>query len=305
MLFAPPTVIETAVWATLPDEWHRVPEDNEWVLGQPGGRPHSVLEGPCFDRDGNFYCVNVPMGHIYRIDATHNFHLVCAYDGWPNGLKIARDGRIFVADYKNGLMLLDPISGRIEPWLVRANLERFKAINDLFIAASDDIYFTDQGLTGLHDPTGRLFRAGADGRVTCLVDNIPSPNGVVMDLDEEAVFVGATRANSVWRVPLLRDGSAAKVANYIQLSGGGGPDGLALDSAGRLLVAHVGLGTVWVFDACGEPVHRIRSCRGRLTTNLAFGGPDGRTLFITEAESGTILTAELDTPGKGMAAQRA
>lgn len=304
MLFAPPTPIETTVYATLPAEWHDVSADNEWVVGQPGGRPHSVLEGPSFDRDGTLYCVNIPRGHVYRLDGERRFHLVAAYDGWPNGLKIARDGRIFIADYKNGLMLLDPASGRVEPYLVRANLERFKAINDLFIARNGDIYFTDQGLTGLHDPTGRLFRLAADGRVTCLVDNIPSPNGVVMDLDETTVFVAATRANSVWRVPLLRDGSAAKVANFIQLSGGGGPDGLALDEAGRLFVAHVGLGTVWVFDERGEPVHRIRSCRGAMTTNIAFGGPDRRTLFVTEAASGSILAAALDLPGKPMAAEQ-
>ena len=82
------------------------------------------------------------------------------------------------------------------------------------------------------------------------------------------------------------------------MSGGGGPDGLALDEQGRLLVAHVGLGSVWVFDAHGEPVYRIKSCAGTHTTNMAFGGPGGTTLHIMEAGSAQVLTAELDVAGK-------
>jgi gluconolactonase len=162
------------------------------------------------------------------------------------------------------------------------------------------LYFTDQGLTGLHDPTGRVFRVRASGEVTCLLDNVPSPNGLVLNRDETALFVAVTRGNCIWRVPFLRDGGIAKVGLYIQLSGGGGPDGIALDEDGRLLVCHVGLGSVWVFDTLGEPVARIKSGVGSFTTNLAFGWPDRGTLYIAEAYSGTILKAKLDVPGKVM-----
>jgi gluconolactonase len=197
-------------------------------------------------------------------------------------------------------MLLDPVNGKVTPYLERANLERFKAVNDLFFASNGDLYFTDQGLTGLHDPTGRVFRVRQNGEVTCLLDNVPSPNGLVMNLDESILYVAVTRGNCIWRVPFTRNGDVAKVGMYIQLSGGGGPDGLALDAQGRLLIAHVAMGSVWVFDKFGEPVYRIKSCEGHHTTNVAFGGPENKTLYITESESGTILTAELDVPGKLM-----
>src|SRR3546814_6709308 len=64
------------------------------------------------------------------------------------------------------------------------------------------MYFTDQGLTGLHDPTGRVLRLRADGRLDCLVDTVPSPNGIVLDREEAHLFVAVTRANQVWRIPL-------------------------------------------------------------------------------------------------------
>ena len=302
MLFAPPRTIETTVFARLPEELKLRPgERNEWTDGQPlGSLARTLLEGPSFDREGNLWCVDIIAGRVLRVTNDGVFHVVAQYDGWPNGLKIHRDGRIFIADYKHGIMLLDPASGKVAPWLVRAGIERFKAVNDLFFASNGDLYFTDQGLTGLHDPTGRVFRVRANGEVSCLLDNVPSPNGLVMNKDESALYVAVTRGNCIWRVPFTRGGGVAKVGMFIQLSGGGGPDGLALDDEGGLIVAHVGMGSVWVFDRLGEPVYRIRSCTGTHTTNVAFGGPDRKTLYITESESGTILKAELDVPGKAM-----
>jgi len=245
--------------------------------------------------------VDLPNGRVVRIDPSGNFHLVAEYDGWPNGLKLHKDGRIFIADYKHGIMVMDPVNGRVEPYLLRAGIERFKAVNDLFFAANGDLYFTDQGLTGLHDPTGRVFRLTPDGRVDCLLNNVPSPNGLVMNLDESMLYVAVTRGNCIWRVPLMPNGGVAKVGLFVQLSGGwGGPDGVAMDADGRLVIAHVGMGSVWVVDRLGEPVYRIRSCTGTHTTNVAFGGRENKTLFITESGTGTILTAELDVPGKMM-----
>lgn len=300
-MFVPPPVIDTSVFARLPERWRTAGAGNEWVAAQPLGFPHhSLLEGPSFDLDGNLWCVDVPNGRIFKVGRDGVFELVAEYDGWPNGLKFHRDGRGFVADYKHGVMLLDPRRGVVTPWITRWNAERFKGVNDLFFAANGDLYFTDQGLTGLHDPTGRVFRARPDGHLTCLLDSIPSPNGLVMNRDETALLVAVTRGNCVWRVPFLRNGDIAKVGVYVQLSGGGGPDGLAMDEQGRLLVAHVGLGSVWVFDAQGEPVYRVKSCAGAFTTNVAFGGLDRTTLYITESQSGSILRAELDVPGKPM-----
>ena len=302
MFFAAPEIIETSVFARLPDELKLKPgETTEWARGQPIGMPaRSLLEGPSFDRDGTLYCVDVVTGRIYTVNSRGEFDIVAEYDGWPNGLKIHQDGRIFVADYKHGIMLLDPENGRVTPYLERANLERFKAVNDLFFGANGDLYFTDQGLTGLHDPTGRVFRLSADGKVTCLIDNVPSPNGVVMNLDETALYVAVTRGNCVWRLPFAHDGRITKVGIQIQLSGGAGPDGLALDEQGGLLIAHVGFGAVWVTDARGEPRYRINSCADHHTTNVAFGWPDRDSLYITESGSGTILKAKLNVPGKLM-----
>lgn len=305
MFFNAPPLVPTRIFARLPDSLRRTGHDSDWHRGQPGTHPeHSLLEGPAFDRDGTLWCVDIPYGRIFRVSPTGTFTTAVEYSGEPNGLAIHRDGRIFIADYANGIMVLDPGTGQVKPFVTRVRLERLKAVNDLVFASNGDLYFTDQGLTGLHDPTGRVFRVRADGHVDCLLDNIPSPNGIALDLAETTLYVAVTRANAVWRVPLLADGGVAKVGNFIQLSGGGGPDGLTVDSEGNLAVAHIGLGTVWLFSHLGEPLARIKSCAGLATTNLAYGGADNKVLYITESESGSVLAVPLEVAGNTMFSHR-
>ncbi|NYT78936.1 SMP-30/gluconolactonase/LRE family protein [Alcaligenaceae bacterium] len=300
-MYAVPPSIDAQEFARLPDSLRKPEATSEWHRHQPGHQPaHSLLEGPSFDAQGRLYCVDVPWGRVFRIDAQGQFELIAEYDGEPNGLKIHQDGRIFIADYAHGIVILDPETGDVKPFIERVHLERLKAVNDLVFSSNGDLYFTDQGLTGLHDPTGRIFRRRANGRIDCLLDNIPSPNGLVLDPTESVLYVAVTRANAIWRVPLTRDGGVAKVGTFIQMSGGGGPDGLAIDEEGNLAVAHVGLGAVWLFSNRGEPMLRINSPLGQLTTNIAFGGPERKVVYITESESGSILTAPVSVPGRRM-----
>jgi gluconolactonase len=194
-------------------------------------------------------------------------------------------------------MTLDMASGKVTPLVETIRSESFKGVNDLHFAANGDLYFTDQGQTGLHDPTGRVYRYTVAGQLTCLVNTIPSPNGIVLDLNERVVYVGVTRGNAVWRIPLMIDGGVSKVGLAIQLSGGlGGPDGLALDAEGGLVVAHIGLG-VWRFDRVGRPTHFIEPPVGHFVTNMAF---KGKQLFMTESETGHILVADMPFAGKPM-----
>ena len=127
---------------------------------------------------------------------------------------------------------------------------------------------------------------------------MPSPNGIVLDVAERVLFVAATRGNEGWRVPLQADGGVSKVGRFLTLSGTSGPDGLALADDGSLCVAHASLGAVFVFAPSSEPLWRVASCAGKTVTNLAFGGPERRTLFLTESETGSILAAELPVAGR-------
>ncbi|MGQ7847381.1 SMP-30/gluconolactonase/LRE family protein [Granulosicoccus sp. 3-233] len=302
-MFAAPPDRLASVFATVPDELAGNPAKSDWLSVQHPGKPiKAFLEGPSFDREGRLYCVDIAYGRILRFDTDGDVSIVADYDGEPNGLKIHRDGRIFIADHAHGILVMDPVNGKVEPLLTRPGLERFHGVNDLHFASNGDLYFTDQGQSGLHAPYGRLFRLQENGVLQCLIDNLASPNGLVFNENESQLYLAVTRSNSVWRIRFLPDGrTVAKSGTFIQLSGGlAGPDGLALASDGSLLIGHMGMGTVWHMSRLGEPLLRIRSPAGLLTANCAFGGKDNRTLFITEAESSSILQIELDVGGAPM-----
>lgn len=303
-MYPPPQRLDTTVFARLPDALRATGRHSPWTDARQHKEVHSFLEGPTFDRRGTLYCTDIPFGRIFRIDTSGTFELVADYGGEPNGMKIHRDGRAFIADHRMGLLALDLGTGVITPVLDRAWGEAFRGLNDLVFASNGDLYFTDQGQSGLQDPSGRVLRLRAGGALECVLDGIPSPNGLALNADESALYLNVTRANAVWRIPLDRDGHASKVGVFLHLSGGSGPDGLALDEAGNLAVAMPGTGSVWVFSPMGEPLYRVISCAGIRPTNLAFGGADRRTLFITESGSGSILAARLPFPGVHLFSQQ-
>ncbi len=296
-LLQPPEVRKLDVFTTLPERF-RQRRRTVWSDANMGGREvDSFLEGPVFDDAGNLYVTDIPFGRVFRIDPQGEWELVAQWDGEPNGMKFLNATELLVTDYRNGLMVVDSRSGAVRPHLGRRNTESFKGLNDLTFDSQGNLYFTDQGQTGLHDPTGRVYRLSPSGRLDLLLANVPSPNGIVLSLDEKFLFVAATRGNCVWRMPLLADGGVSKAGQFFTSYGPSGPDGLAMDSAGQLLVANPGLAYVWVLNHRAEPVQVLRAETGASLTNLAFGGPERQTLYCTESTSGAVLRAEMGHPG--------
>jgi gluconolactonase len=209
---------------------------------------------------------------------------------------------VFVADHRHGIMVHEPGSGHIAPYLVQVHREGLKGVNDLLFASNGDLYFTDQGESALENPTGRVFRLRSDGRtVDLLMSGLAGPNGLALDEARRILYVAITRENAIFSLPIEPDYRGMKKAGrFIQMSGATGPDGLALDEDGNLAVVHAGAGTVWLFSRLGELLYRIRSCAGMRTTNLAYGGRDRRTLYVTEAEQGVILHVRLPIAGQPM-----
>jgi gluconolactonase len=298
--FQPVEKIKTEVWTSMPAKFRKKQRSAWSDPNRQGAEVECFLEGPSFDRDGNLWFVDIPFGRIFRVSPKGDWELALQYDGWPNGFKFHTDGTAYICDYRKGLLRFDPKTGRLETILDTAYSESFKGLNDLHFASNGDLYFTDQGQTGIADPTGRVFRMRANGALERLVTNIPSPNGITLSTTEKHCYVAVTRAQQVWRLPLMADGSISKTGVAVQLSGGAaGPDGIEMDSENGLLVCHLGVG-IWRFDANMLPTHLIYSedKHHHHLANLCFGGPDLKSLYITESLSGDILLAKLPVAGK-------
>lgn len=298
MYGAPPS-ITAEIYTEVPEALRIRGRSSEWLYGRGGAAPHSFLEGPSFDREGNLWLTDIVFGRVFRVNPAGAWTVVAEYDGEPNGLAFHREGWAAITDAKRGLLRLDPQTGEVSSLLPRARREGFRGVNDCTFSKTGDLFFTDQGQTGLQDPAGRVYRlrAGAQ-QADALVSNVPSPNGLVLTEDGHTLYVAATRDNAIWRVPITEDGGVIRVGRFIAMSGGlAGPDGMVMDVEGNIAVAHAGMGSVWIFSRLGEPLLRIRSPRGLATTNLCFGGPDNCDLFITESDSGTVLKARWQHPG--------
>ena len=162
--FKPLELIKAEVFTSLPTQFRNRSRTAWSDPNRQGAEVECFLEGPSFDREGNLWIVDIPFGRIFRISPQKQWELAVQYDGWPNGLKFHKDGRAFIADYKKGLLALDPQTARLEPILETAFSEGFKGLNDLHFASNGDLYFTDQGQTGIADPTGRVYRLRRGGQ---------------------------------------------------------------------------------------------------------------------------------------------
>jgi gluconolactonase len=303
--FPLPETLPSKVFTRMPDRF-RKPKRTLWADYNKGGAEvDSFLEGPSFDREGNLYVTDIPHGRVFRIDRTGTWDLVTEYDGWPNGLKIAGNGRILNTDYKLGLVEIDPATGAVSPRYTHIRSESFKGVNDLVIARNGDVYFTDQGQTGMQDPTGRVYRLTHDGRLERMLDSCPSPNGIALDPTEQWLFVALTRACQLWRMPVTRDGVTGKVNVFAHTPGGtSGPDGLAVDGEGGVAFANPGHGCVWLLDPHGVPKFRIASCAGQAITNLAYDPADLARLVFTDSDTGQVLEARVPVRGHLLASHR-
>ncbi len=287
-----PGTITAERFAQLPPHMHYTGEPTAWVkVTRPGQRLHSFLEGACFDRTGYLWVVDVPYGRIFRIDPAGNWSFAFSYDGEPHSIKPWRRGTFAIVDYKRGLLSFTPDSGALETLKDGYMGQPFRGLSDLAVASDWDIWMTDPGRTSLSDPTGRVFRY-SDSKLDLVLNNVPYPNGIALSPDGKFVYVAATRANAVWRMLAVSPENPPMVGTYVQLSGGLGPDGLAVDKEGHLAIAHAQAGRVVLCDAIGDVARTIRIPEGTWVTSVAFDNKCSH-LYIVEAQFGTIWRANL------------
>ena len=242
--------------------------------------------------------LDVAWGRILAVDPSGRFDVVLEYDGAPNGLAVVDGCEFAIADARRGFVWVEgsphtslAVSRVKEDWMG----DSFHGLNDLIVTRDGGILATDQGSSGLHDPYGRVVHLASDGTESVVLDGLPSPNGLALVSDTE-LLVAMTRDNSIWRIPLTEQGEPFRVGRYIQLSGGIGPDGIAVTPDGWLLVAHLGMGVVWLFDPEGRRSGAFEAPEGRATSNVAIDLERGE-IVVTESETGSVLIADIPRYG--------
>jgi gluconolactonase len=241
-----------------------------------------IVEGPAWVGDAllvsHFGGGSTPDARLYRVLADGSVS-IAREDAGTNGLAVGPDGRVYGASHALGaIVAFDPSDLSAAPVTIVGTYEgaRFDGPNDLVLRSDGTIYFTDpdyQAPSPRPQRATRVYRRAPDGTLESIADDLTQPNGVALSLDERTLFVG--HAGGLVRYPLDASGAIAGPRTSIDTIRGG-VDGLGRDCAGDLYVTNDG--AVVVLRPDGTELGRLDAPGA---TNVAFGGTDGRTLYVT------------------------
>jgi gluconolactonase len=254
-------------------------------------------EGPAFDREGNLYFVNWNSSSIVRVTPDGEASEFFNTGGIPAGLAFHRDGSLYVADEGDAIHgVLRIHDGQAEIVVNTFEGEPLNGANDLVFDRDGVLYFSDPWRSSAENPIGGFYRYFPDGTLERIDHGLAFPNGVAISPDGRSVYLAETYRNRILRYPVATDGTIGAREMFAPLPGEHGPDGMACDEAGNLYVAHYGGGKVAVFAPTGELAAEI-PVPGANVTNVAFGGPDRRTLVITDVETASLYETRVEIPG--------
>ncbi|WP_350356710.1 SMP-30/gluconolactonase/LRE family protein [Fodinibius salsisoli] len=263
-------------------------------LTEPGSFT-SGAEGPAVDKVGNLYAVNYQrqqtIGKIYP-DGTAEIFVELPGESIGNGIRFNSKGDMLIADYVNhNILKVDMDSREISAFAHNAKMNQ---PNDIAIGADDRLYASDPNWS---EETGQLWRIDPDGQTVLLEKNMGTTNGITVSPDEKTLYVNESVQRKVWAYDLYSDGNISNKRLLISFTDYG-LDGMRCDVNGNLYITRHGKGTVIKVSPGGEVLREIPAAEGKNITNLAFGGPDGRTVYMTVADTGNIQFFRVEQPGR-------
>ena len=260
---------------------------------EPGGFTYGI-EGPACDAKGNLYAVNYARQHtIGKVTPKGECSIFVELPNGSigNGIRFNRAGYMLIADYTNHNIL--KVDMKTREITVYAHESTMNQPNDIAIGANDIVYASDPNWA---KSTGQIWRIDTDGAVTLLEANMGTTNGIEVSPDEKTLYVNESVQRNIWAYDLSPNGEVSNKRLLIQFPDFG-MDGMRCDVAGNIYVTRHGKGTVAKVSPQGEVLLEIQ-LTGKQCTNVAFGGPDGRTCYVTVADKGNIEYFRTDLPGR-------
>ena len=260
--------------------------------GEPG-----LYEGPVWIKDALYFSdFSFSEGFPSRVrkfspDGTVSTALE---DAGSNGLAVDASGALVAATHKyKAMSRYDIATGKRADVATRFQGQVFNSPNDIAIAADGTIYFTDPDYQKAAAPGGQpvtgIYRIATDGAVTLVDGTRKNPNGIALSLNGDTLYVNAS--DGAVRAYPIKDGVPQQ--GYDLIKGIENGDGMTLDCHGNLYVTEHAPKRVRVFTPQGRELATIRVDAN--VTNVAFGGADGKTLYITGAAA--VWQLRLDVTG--------
>ncbi len=254
-------------------------------------------EGPCFDREGNLFVVNCRSGDISRISPDGRVSCFANTGGSPNGAAFAADGNLYICEAGLGQLLVVHPDATWEVFVDRCDGQPLRSPNDLVFDQFGNLYFTDPGGSNPDNPIGTVHFVTPSGEITKIDEGMQFPNGIALSGDGRTLVVVETYPRCVWQYDVVRPGVVTNKRMLWQSDDERNlPDGMAYDEQGNLYLASFGTGLIDVISPQGETVRQYEA-GGLRPTNVAFGGPDFSTIYITECETDCVYTLDVGMKG--------
>lgn len=251
------------------------------------------IEGPACDRAGNLYCVSfLEARNIARVtpDGRAEKFVALPPGSAGNGIRFDRAGIMYVADYTgHNVLRIDPATRAIT---VLAHNPAMNQPNDLAIAPDGTLYASDPNWK---DGTGQLWRITPDGKTHLEATGMGTTNGIEVSPDGRTVYVNESVQRNLWAFDRASNGSLSG-KRLLRRFEDYGFDGMRCDLDGNLYVTRHGKGTVVKLSPAGKTLREI-NVLGPNPSNICFGGPDGRTAYVTEAKTMRVVQFRVDRPG--------
>ena len=253
------------------------------------------IEGPASGPDGALYVVNFGKdGTIGRVDADGKatLFLTLPEGSIGNGIRLGADGTMYIADYaRHNILRVAPGDTSAS---VFAHLPDAHQPNDIALAPDGSIYASDPNWTKTDQ--GQLWRIDRDGKVQRLESGMGTTNGIEVSPDGKRLYVNESVQRNVWAYDLADDGSLANKRLLIRFDDHG-MDGMRCDADGNLYIARYDAGLIAVVSPEGALLREV-PLKGSKPSNVAFGGSDGRQVFVTLQDRGAVETFQADRPGR-------
>ena len=252
------------------------------------------LEVPAVDLEGNLYFVNpLHSGSIGKVDVDGNFGLFIDHlpeGSTANGIRFGKDQSMYLADYTGHNVL--KVNVQTQEVEVYAHDSLLNQPNDLAICCNDRMYASDPNWK---ESTGQLWKI-ENGQFQLLANNMGTTNGVEVSPDAKTLYVNESVKRNVWAFDMDSIGDISNKRLFHKFDDFG-MDGMRCDVAGNLYVTRYGKGTVAKLSPDGALLLEVQ-LKGKKPSNIAFGGKDGRTAYITLQDRGYIETFKVEVPGR-------
>ena len=254
----------------------------------------SGAEGPAVDKSGILYAVNyASQGSVGKIlpDGQASVLLRLPENSVGNGIRFNSHGEMLIADYVNhNILKIDVNKNKVS---ILTHEPRMNQPNDIAIDDNDRLYASDPDWD---KNTGNIWRIDPDGTTTLINNDMGTTNGIEISPDNKTLYVNESVQRRVWAFDLSPEGEINNKRMLVEFTDFE-LDGMRCDINSNLYIARYGKGTVVKISPLGKVLKEI-PLNGMTPSNLAFGGVDGCTVYVTLQDNGNIESFSVDTPGR-------